>query len=299
MQHMDWDDLRFFLAVVREGSIRAAAKSLAVNQSTVSRRIDAFEKKIDARLFDRLPSGYVMTITAEEMRSSAERMENEVAALNRHVIGRDSELRGNLRVTLPEIIATHFLMPKLVTFSECYPGIQLEVVASSDTVNLSKREADVAIRLTNTPPEQAVGRKVVTVMKAVYASKDYLAKHNLDGNRSTLRWIGWDDSVKCPNWNRGSDYSELPTHHQTNNMTIQFEATKAGLGLSMLPCFVADPEPSLTRLPPGDRIADMDIWVLTHRDLRNTARVRAFMGFMVEAIEKERDLFEGIINTPQ
>ena len=292
---MDWDDLRFFLAVARKGSIRAASSGLAVNHSTVLRRINAFEEKIGVRLFERLPTGYVLTPTGEEMVDSAQRIEDEVVKLDRQVIGRDAQLSGVLRVTMPLILATHLLAPELAAFTAAYPGIQLEIAASDEEFNLKKREADVAIRITSNPPEYLVGRKILRPAKGIYASHVYLKQHDPVNSPEKMNWLGWDDSVSDPQWVKESVFPSSPVHHQADNLLVQLEIAKADMGLAMLPCFIADPIESLERLHllPASENSCGDLWILTHQDLRATARVKAFMGFMLEVFNRHLDLLEG------
>lgn len=300
---MDWDDLRFFLAVARNGSIRAASSSLAVNHSTVLRRINAFEEKLGVRLFERLATGYVLTSAGEEMVESSQRIEDEVVKLDRQIVGRDTQLSGVLRVTMPISLATHLLTPDLASFSEAYPGIQLELAVSDEEFNLKKREADVAIRLTPSPPEYLVGRKILTPSKGIYASYKYLKLHDPENHPEKMSWIGWEDSVTNPQWVKDSAYPLTPVRHQADNLLVQLETVKAGMGLALLPCFIADPIESLQRLHciPSAPSPCGDLWILTHKDLRSTARVRAFMDFMLETFERHRDLLEGrsYVRTPK
>jgi DNA-binding transcriptional LysR family regulator len=298
MHRMDWDDLRFFLAVARKGSIRAGAESLRVNHSTVSRRINAYEKKLGVRLFERLPTGYVLTAAGEDMVASVERIEEEVASLDRQVFGQDMQLNGNLRVTMPLPFCLRLLMPDVAKFSETYPGIELELAISYEEFNLTKREADIAIRVTNNPPEHLVGRKLIQYTTAVYASTAYLAKHDPVNNPATMNWIGWD-AMFDHQWMKNSNYSDLAAHHQINETLAQLEAAKAGMGITQLPCFMGDKESELQRLPPGIPAPSWSVWILTHKDLRYTARVRAFIDFMVIAFDAHRDLLEGrCLNSP-
>lgn len=289
----DWDELRFFLAVARKGSIRAAAIVLGVNHSTVSRRIDAFEKKLDVRLFERQPSGYLITQAGEEIMQSAMQIEGEVAAIERRVAGRDTRLSGLLRVTLPGVLGQKLLMADLTAFCEANQEIELQISSSDSMADLSRREADIAIRLTNDPPENLVGRRVLRCAKAIYASKDYLARHDLAAGAGKLAWIGWNDVVSDPQWVRESPYPMAPARNRISDSLLQLEAAKAGMGLAKLPCFIGDMEPDLSRVPPAKPIPDRELWILTHEDLRNTTRVRHFSKFMVRAIQAKRDLLEG------
>jgi len=289
----NWDDLRYFLAVARKGSVRGAAAGLNVNHSTVSRRIDAFEKKLGVRLFERLSTGYLITQAGEEMLQSAEQVEAEIAAIDRRVVGRDARLSGLLRVTLHESLAQKLLMPDLAVFCETYPEIELELIISHSMADLAKREADIAIRISNNPPETLVGRRILKYAAAIYASEDYLARNDFASGGEDLTWIGWSDAVSDPQWVRDSPYPKAPTHNRIVNPLSQLEAVKAGMGLSMLPCFMCDTEPTLRRVPPAVTSPGRDIWLLTHEDLRNTARVRRFLDFMAEAMLAKRDLIEG------
>ena len=294
MHRMDWDNLRFFLAVARKGSIRAASVTLSVNHSTVARRITSFEKKLGVRLFERLPTGYVLTPTGEEMMKSAQHIEDEIVKLDRQVIGRDAELNGVLRVTMPTALATHLIMPDISDFTNLYPGIQLELAFSNEEFNLRKREADIAIRLTPNPPDYLVGRRILHPAKGVYASHDYLKHHNPNGLPDELDWIGWEEISSKTQWNKDSRFSSSPVAHQADDLVAQLEAVKAGMGIAMLPCFLADKIPSLERLELLAEVGSCgDLWILTHEDLRATARVRAFIDFMLEAFDRHRDLLEG------
>jgi len=288
---MDWDDIRYFLAVARKGSIRGGSALLTVNHSTVSRRINAFEQKIDVRLFDRLPTGYVLTIAGEEMMQSAIRIEDEVNALDRKVIGRDAELSGTIRVTLPAPLM-NIITPEVVSFTRRYPAIDIELLISYDEFNLSKREADIAIRVTNNPPENLVGRKVLNSYKADYGSKDYLANYNKTGDTSSLSWIGWQ-AESDHKWIKESNFPNIPVQHQFSDPMSQLVALKAGLGITTLPCAMCDTESDLQLVSPSVPIPAWDIWILTHKDLRETTRFKIFMDFMTDAIRKYEDLLTG------
>lgn len=293
----DWDDLRIFLALVRKGSVRAAAESLDVDNSTVSRRIRAFEQKLGVRLFERLPTGYTPTSAGEDMLDSAQQIEEEILALERRLLGQDTRLTGELRVTMPDLLAMKLLMPDLATFTQTYPGIGLEINVSYEHLDLTKREADVAIRLTDNVPEHLVGRRLLQQATAAYASTTYLAQHNLADapadDLASLTWLGWDDQMTHPKWVKESNFPTVPVRHRLNNAVLQLEAVKGGIGIGILPCFIGDQESSLRRLPPGRPKLGKHIWLLTHPDLSNTTRVQTFLDFMASAITSRHDLIEG------
>ncbi len=285
---MDWDDLKIFLAVARSGSVRGAASALEVNQSTVSRRIGAFEKSIGADLFEKQPSGYVITPAGEEILANVERIESEVLSIDRNLFRRQPELSGALKVALPVPLAINFLMPDIAHFAHKYPSIHLDLAVSSGNTNLSKRESDVAVRIVkigDTPPPYLVGRKLVTYATATYVARKQLGKKN--------RWIGINDGEVQPQWLKDSDFPEVEVGHSVDELVSQIEAVKAGMGMAILPCCLADTQSSLVRVPPGNTAQGREIWLLTHVDLKNTPRVRVFVDFMREAFEQHRDLIEG------
>ncbi len=295
---MDWDDLRFFLAVARTGSIRAAAKQLQLSHSTVSRRISTFEQKLDSQLFERHSTGYVLTVIGENMLGAVERMENEASTLDRQLFSQEKSLKGKLRITLSQHLSDYLFMPDLVAFTRAYPDIEFDIDVSESDYNLTKREADIAIRVAENPPEYLVGRKLARHQNGFYASLDYInyIKNNSDGKSET--WVGWSDenyNKKLLNEARSHDVS---VHHQIDKMTTQYHAAKAGLGIAKIACFMGDNDPQLRRVAPGLSNRTWDIWILTHQDLRRTARVRAFMDFMGDAFQNHRDLVEGLCPQP-
>ncbi len=290
----DWDNIRFFLHVARSGSIRGAASVLEVNHATVLRRIASMEKQLGARLFERLPSGYQITSTGEEILVLAEDMEADALALERQIYGRDTALTGSLRVTLPQLLATHLLMPDFAIFSKKYPGINLELITSNEPLNLTKRQADVAIRVAyTTPPEHLFGRKLVNVYQGVYASKSSLDKCLNSPLDAPIRWIIKEEDGPVPAWaTRPQERKAIQTLIVDDPLS-QIMAAREGLGSSVHFCFMGDPDPELGRVPPGNTHVYGDIWVLTHGDLRRVPRVKAFMKFITEAILAKRKLLEG------
>lgn len=288
---MNWDDLKIFLTVARQNSARAAAEKLGLHHSTVTRRIDAFESAQQTRLFDRLPSGYSLTVAGEELLQAVGRVEDAINGIERHILGQDVQLRGDIRVTMPDVLACHLLMEDITQFMETYPEVNLEVLISYNVLNLSKREADIAIRITDNPLEHLVGRKVCRYHCANYATPDYLAKH--DPSQGQGYWIGWDCNIPSTNWVRESDFPQLPIKGKFNHPLVQVAAAKASLGIARIPCFLGDPEAGLQRVPPGASRPCHDIWILTHKDLVSTVRIQTFMDYMAEAFRRKKDILEG------
>ena len=289
----NWDDIKVFLALAREGSARAAAEKLKIHHSTVSRRIEAMEAEHGVRLFDRLPSGYAITTVGNELMDKAVQIEDHVNSIERQLLGQDSRLTGEIRVTMPDKLANNLLMPDIVAFMEQYPGIEVELGVSYNVVDLSRREADVAIRITENPPEHLVGFKALTYACANYASLTYLATHDPIHRPKAANWIGWGDCIAYPDWVKKSAFPNVAVRGRFNNATVQLAAVKAGLGIARLPCYMGDIEPDLKRVPPGVAEPCHDVWVLTHKDLRATARIQVFMECMGHAFRQKRELIEG------
>ena len=286
----DWDDLRMFLAVAREGSLAGAARALSVNHSTVFRRLNGLEGRLDVRLFDRQPGGYVLTPAGEILLGASDRVEAEILAAERALRGRDLRLRGALRVTMPDTIARLMLPVLIAPFERRYPEIELELVVSGAFLNLGKRDADIALRPTNTPPETLVGRRVSGIATAIYRHAD---SDDPDGPLSESRWVVPDDSLAHLASARWLRDLAPPVAIRANTMSGMLDAARAGMGLVALPCFMGDPEPSLRRV--RDPIPDLEtgLWALTHRDLRQTARIRAFLDAVATTATDLRPLLEG------
>ncbi len=189
MAGLEWDDLRYVLAVASAGSLAGAARSLGVNHTTVLRRIDAFEKRLGLRLFERLPTGYVLTAGGEELIAAARRIDETVTTLERKLAGRDLRLSGTVRVTTTDTLMGSILPEILAEFRASHPGIQVEIAVSNLMFNLTKRDADVAIRPANDPPETLVGRRVAKIAFAIYGSARYLSKHKAK-TLAEHQWVG-------------------------------------------------------------------------------------------------------------
>ena len=293
-QPLEWNDLHLVLAVCREGTLSGAARVLDVNHSTVFRRIGAIEEKLGVRLFERLPTGYAMTEAGEAMRAVGERVENEMHGLSRELIGRDLRLSGILRVAVPDALLLKILMPHLCIFAQRYPQILLELVISNNCLNLTRREADIAVRVTQSPPETVVGRRLCDMKTTIYGSTEYLARQ-VDNTIESYTWLMPDEDLAhlpISQW-LYRKYPKATTVFRCNTLLGLHEAAVQGLGVVALPCFLADPDTRLSRiLPPPDELT-CELWLLTHPDLRRTARVRALMDFLVEVLDKEKDLIEG------
>jgi len=290
--NVNWDDIRIFLVMVRHSTVRAAAELLEISHSTVARRMAALEKRMGARLFDRTPRGYELTPAGRDILPAAENMEREVMTLQRRIVGRDQKLTGHVCVATSDFLATHLLIPSMPAFALRYPEISIEVATGYEMVDIDKREADIALRITHQPPPHLVGKRLAAVMFAPFASRDYLRQHDL--RSSTACWIGYQrGSDRAPAWVAASAYPHLPVRGVFESLLSQLAAARAGLGIGMLPCLLGDPDPLLVRLEPGQQPPILELWLLTHRDVRSTARLRALMQFITEVVGHNKASLEG------
>ncbi|HEY8615022.1 LysR family transcriptional regulator [Phenylobacterium sp.] len=296
----DWNDLKLVLAVVRSGSLTAAAKALGVAHSTAFRRLLALEERLGVRLFERLPAGvYAPTSAGERMAGAAERVETETAALGRDLLGADLRLSGRLRVTCSETLAFVLLTPIMAEFRREHPGITLDVVIDNRVLSLSRREADVALRVSRPREGDLHGRKLADIGWTLYATPDVLAACgpvDLD-DLGRLPFVGWEEAVSGVNtadW-LAAHVPERAFVYRTASVINQMVAARAGLGVALLPCYLGDAEPSLIRATPQPLPGlDRELWIVTHADLRRTARVRAFMDLVSARLAAARAQIAGV-----
>ncbi len=286
-QVMNWDDLRFFLALCRERSASRAGKSIGVNHTTVARRISALEKEIGTRLFDRQPNGYAMTQAAENMYGHALRMEEQAQAIDREIFGQDAELTGLLKLTVAHDFAERVIVSRLPQFQADYPCIDLQLLTTTGLIDLAAREADIAVRLTNKPPEYLVGRKVLPMRHGIYGSPRYL--RSAEGPANVILFRGGDVQ---PEW-VAEHFPKAVTALEMDDVSTMVKAVRNHMGLARLPCYVGDSEPGVQRLDVRLTPSTWGVWVLSHVDLRSTARVRVCREFLFEALEQQRELILG------
>lgn len=285
---MNWDDLRIFLALCREGTSSGAARALAINHTTVARRTAALERALGSRLFDRGTGGYAMTQAAENLFQHALAMEESAQAIDRAIAGRDAQLAGPLRITVPYDFAAYVLVPALGEFRERYPAISVQLLTTTQLVDLGAREADIAVRLSPKPPEYLVGREVLPVRHGLYVAPGYLEGL---GDRAPEILLFRGDS-EMPEWAK-QHFPSAQSSTRIDSLATMLAAVTEGLGLARLPCFAADSTDKVVRLRlPLDPSA-WRIWVLSHVDLRSTARVRVAREFLIEAIARARGLILG------
>lgn len=286
----DWNDLRYLLAIARGGSLAAAARALGVNHSTVFRRLNAFEQALGARLFERLPEGYVPTAAGERVRQHAEQAEAALLALERTAAGGDYRLSGDIRMTTAANLAHDYVAPAVAAFRERYPDIRVEIAVSDHDFDLNRREADLALRATAQPPEVLVGRRIATLRWHACASPAYLQRYGRPRDAGELAQhaqIGADAAFARLGvfaWQRRTVPPEriVVRASELNTMAALAEA---GVGLALLPSDQV--RPGLVRLFALDAAFDGALWLLTHPDLRHAARIRAFADFLYERLRAD------------
>lgn len=286
----DWDDIRYFLAVTRAPSLRLAALSLGISRSTILRRITALEAGMGVRLFDRRATGYLTTQAGEELMETACEMERLALDAGRRLLGQDSKLSGSIKVALSAALIAGPLVDELSKFVKLHPDIRLELLTSYGMANLFRREADVAIRISNDPPDELVGRRVLTVARSCFAASNCIQNGRLNADQ---KWIGWSTGSDAAHWYEEAEYPNIEMGAIIDDPFATLEAVRAGMGVAILPCFMGDQVEGVCRIPPGKLLLKQDMWILTHRDLRKTARIRVFTDFITKAILRNKEMYEG------
>ncbi len=286
---MDWDDLRVFHEVARSGSLSAAARTLSVNQSTVSRRLRAFETRAKVALLERSSTGYELTAAGHEMLRHVERMAGEVEALHRMLGGLDNASGGVVRLTYP-LGLQRYVTPLLIDFRREHSEILLEVVSSDEIVNLAQRHADIAIRVSSNPPESLVGRKICEISFAPYASAKYLESQAADTAIEDLDWLAYlraDGGHALQGW-VGANVADHRVVLRTRCSSTLQDAARQGMGAAFLPRVIGEADPALQRIRDREPEFSMPLWLLTHEDLRKAARIRILLDFLGNRLDADR-----------
>ncbi|MGF7208468.1 DNA-binding transcriptional LysR family regulator [Skermanella aerolata] len=292
-----WDDFRLVKAIADAKGLPAAAARLGINHSTVFRRLRQIEAALGVALFERHRLGYVATAAGEEMVALADRLDEDITAFTRKVSGRELSPAGELRVTTNDTLLVHLLTPLFAAFLRQCPEMRLDVVLSNQPLNLSKRDADVAIRATDNPPETLVGRRAARIAWALYGrAADFPYPGAIPIERLFDRpWVALGEDLAAMKAVRFVREHVPPERiaYRTNTVLGLGEAVETGIGIGHLPCFIADARPGLVRLAEPDPELAADLWLLTHPDLRHAPRVRIFLDFLAAEIARQRRLIEG------
>jgi DNA-binding transcriptional LysR family regulator len=292
-----WDDFRLIKAIAERRALPAAATSLGLNHSTVFRRLGQIEEALGVKLFERHRSGYVATPAGDEMAQLAERVDSDITAFARKLAGQEIKPAGELRVTTNDTLLVDLLTPVFAAFLAQCPDIRLDILLSNQSLNLSKRDADVAIRATDNPPETLVGRRAARIAWALYGRASEFSDAGDVGIESLWErnWVSLGDQFTMLRAVRYLSQHVAPERivYKVNTVLGLAEAVEAGIGIGFVPCFIADTKPGLTRLAAPDPGFAADLWLLTHPDLRHSPRVRLFLDFMATELGRMKPLIEG------
>lgn len=297
MSEFQWDDFRLVRAVAQARSLSGAASILGVNPSTVFRRLGEVEERLGAKLFERHRTGYALTPAGEEMAGLAGRFDEQVSAFRIRLAGQNVKPSGDLRVTMSESLLADLVTPVLAGFRRSCADIRLDVVVTNQALNLSKRDADVAIRATDQPPENLVGRRVAQLAWAIYAPRpaDGATAPTVTEAIESWPWVAFGDNfqqLQAAKFVRDHVATDRIVY-RLNSVLGLTEAVENGVGVGPLPCFVADTRPGVVRISPVQVKFSGGLWLLTHPELRQSPRVRVFMDFAAEALGKLKPLIEG------
>ena len=293
MRQENWDDLRVFLALYKHGNVRSAAMALGVGHSTVARRIDQLEIRTGMKLFDRRKGGPRLTPAGQEFLIAAERIEEEVYALNRRTFGEEHVLEGILTLTMIDAFAIPPLMEIFAAFRKTYPAIELNIHIDLGVAKLDHREADLALRFGEQPGDSLIGRRLMQTGRAVYASKDYVERHWPEPRETGAGWIGFTPPNTVESWKANTPFPDLPTHCRIEDMRAQVIACHSGLGIAYLPCFLGENDHQLTRLSQVDFPTFQTLWLVRHEEMRSHSRVSVLANFLAEKLKELSPLFRG------
>ena len=291
---MDWDCFRYFLAVVERKSLSAAARELGVTQPTVGRRIRDLETWLDARLFDRENAGYSLTPAGETIVELAHGLDKTVGDIVRRVSGHDGRRCGRVRLSTAECLGTYWLVPRLNGFKREFPRIELEIILSNNALDVMSGHCDIALHVGDPESEDAIGQCFGKVHFGLFASSAYLAANGTPGrladlkDHSVIAWAGADQDV-CIGQLIKPLASVAHINMLCNSMTALLAAGRSGLGLVVLPAYVARTQSDLEHILPDVVSHAEDLWLLTHKDLTKTAKVRAVMSYLGELVRRETD----------
>lgn len=289
----NWDDYRFILALDRAGTVRGAAVLLSVTHSTVSRRLAVINTRYRQIVMERVAGGYRKTAFGKRLVAAAEQMEAINFSADRQRRAAETDLVGEITLSVPDVLGQYLLLDDLADFSSQYPDIELTVQSSNQFVDLDRSEADVVVRGTQKPPDHFVGRRLFPYSLSYYCHVDYLETIAPENRR----WITGLSNDQPPPWIATSPFPDTAIGLISNDINFHYRAAVAGRGMIRNACYICDPDPQLMRVPDAPApTAVADLWVLTHPDLKGTPRIKLLMQFLASALSAKRDLVEGNIN---
>ncbi len=294
----NWDDFRYFLALAQSGNLSAAAVSMQVSQPTMGRRIKDLESKLNAKLFERRSVGYVLTSAGEKIRDLAAQMEAEAMAIERRVAGTDTRPTGRVCIAATEGLAKYWLVPQLAALKQTTPGLDIELAVGIPMSDLLRREADVALRIGTPGSDQLVGRKLGRLTAGLYGSPAYLDAH---GEPVSLKSLGQHSIIESQRTIEDIPQARILRHHaraarvafRSDHVDTQMAAARQGLGLVPLLAYMRWGAPELKRVLVSAFDVKLDLWLLTHEDLRESARIRVVLDFIADAFRRDMAALNG------
>ncbi|MEM9797334.1 MAG: LysR family transcriptional regulator [Pseudomonadota bacterium] len=286
---IDWDAIQTVTEVARYPTVRAAAVALGVHHTTASRRIEHLEERLGVRLFDRGPDGFVLTEAGEAFVRLGRRFSDDLNDVRRRLEGRDAELSGTVTITMAEPLFTSIFADALPAFAEAYPALELNFAMSVETLDLARREADLAVRMDNNPPDALVGKRLFAYRETAYSTPDYLSATTPHRTPERARRLAWrpDEDAEVE-WARAAGLGRIQSWGCFPTIEAQRAACSAGLGIALLPCLFGDADPRLVRATDRAPAESRMIWLLTHTDLRRTARIRTVMDWAERILRDAR-----------
>ncbi len=291
---MDWEDLKTFLNLVENGTVRRSADRMGLHHSTVARRLERLEAQLGSRLFDRQPNGLALTDVGETLIRSTSGVTEQIESARRQVSGADAPLTGRVSVSTVPPVAAHVIAPQLAGFAHQHPELHIDLQTTYGFADIAHGAAEIVVRLDNNPSDSLLGKRLFPYFETVYATPDYLNSHK--ANLGGARWIGYGTAgTGRPGWVEGTPFADTPVWGSISDLGGQVSAAEAGLGFAALPCLVGDRSPRLVRATPETLVAARDIWILTHHDLRRVKRIRVVMQFLEATLRAAKRLLQGEI----
>lgn len=294
---MNWDDLRFVLAVARSRSLSGAARALSVEHTTVSRRLSSIESALGARLFDRTPDGHVPTATGAMVLAHAGSMEEHALGIEREVSGSDARVSGTVRISALDAFVNDFLLPNLAQLKRRYPGLQIIAAAEARMASLARREADIAIRFAPPTDPNLVAHRLADIGSGIYASHSYIERR---GHPRAPGLLGGHERIGyAPEFAHVSEERWLAEHAAGARVVLRVDSPSAyraaiheGLGIGIYECHSADRDPDLVRLW-NEPVLMERWWAVVHVDIARAARIRAVLAFLSDLAGSKRDILAG------
>ena len=292
---MDWQQMPYFLALARSGSLRAAAEQLNATHGTVNRHIEALEAAYGVQLFKRTRAGVKLTLAGHSLVPMAEQAEVVFLGARRRLQGLDQQETGLVRFSLTGTMAYEIVSPILVKFFENYPGIDVEIMVSDRLEDINRLETDVSLRYALEVTDDVVARKLYPMALTTYASRSYLESHlpKAGPGGSGLHWIGSDQGDRTSDWLEHSAFPRAEVRHKATDHVMQLNLVRRGFGMINTSVYFETIYPDLVRVPDSPLLFDRSLWLLLHSDLRRTTRVRRFVDFMADGLKSIKSQLQG------